>query len=892
MKQILPLRLRTALNLAVFQLGLILCSSVDAAVTFTMTPAAVSNTYNGRITLQVTGLTSGDTVVVQKFLDLNTNGVIDAGDWLVQQFNLTDGQAGMVIGGVTNFNVPEDINTTAGQITAKLNFQNGDFIQQIAGQYVFRLSSPSGHFVPITSLFSVTNLPYTQKFSGNVVSNGTSTTLPNAVVLLFPPPRPGKNGPGGSPLASAVANNSGGYSIPAPPGTYTPVAFKNGYVVDFSAPPIITLGSGKTINTNLTVLNATSTISGKLVDASNASIGLPGILMSVQSANGLLGVGYTDTNGNFTSSVQASAGQWALRAEDTSLVIHGYLGLQNRTKASAGQTGVTLTVPKATALVYGSVKDSLGNPLPGYDIYGNDNNSYLYQTDAYSDVNGNYVAAVLGGLGPNDPWWLSVSTDTGPTGYIFSQPTFDQNGGTNISAGTAVQANFTALLATNYITGNVKANGTNLPVVGVYAYATINNVDFNVSSDTDINGNYSLNVGNGTWSVSVNCGGGNDGLDNLLGNGSYQCPANQNVTINNNAGSANFTVQLCNGVQILTTNLPNGQVGSFFGFTLQGSGCGGGPLNWSLNDPQDFPSSLGFGGDGSIQGTPNSSGTYNFTVSANDGNGHSSSQNLSLYIAPPSTPLQIVTMSLPSGTNGSPYSQTIQASGGQPPYSWFIPGYSALPPQNLILGSNGVLAGTLTTSGGPFYFDVAVTDAASNIVYQTLSLFISSPPPPPLQITSVSLPNGTVGSFYNSQLGATGGQPPYNWSLALGSASLPPGLILNPAGLISGIPGTNGLSSFKVHVSDSNSSALDKIFSITINPKPVLVLGSPNWLANQFQMQLTGVAGQNYTVEMSTDLSASWTSLFVTNSATTNSFNVIDHTASDKQRFYRVKVGP
>src|SRR5205814_8867221 len=115
-----------------------------------------------------------------------------------------------------------------------------------------------------------------------------------------------------------------------------------------------------------------------------------GILMSVQSANGLLGVGSTDTNGNFTSSVQASAGQWALRAEDTSPVIHGYVGLQNRTTASAGQTGVTLTVPKATALIYGSVKDDLGNPLPGNDVYGNDSNSYLYQSDAYSDMNGNY----------------------------------------------------------------------------------------------------------------------------------------------------------------------------------------------------------------------------------------------------------------------------------------------------------------------------------------------------------------------------------------------------------------------------------------------------------------------------------------------------------------------
>src|SRR5579859_1588225 len=152
MKQILPLPLKMALHLAVFQLGLILCLSLDAAVTFTITPATVSNTYNGHITLQVTGLTSGDTVVVQKFLDLNTNGVVDANDWLVQQFNLTDGQAGMVIGGVTNFNVPGDLDATSGQITTKLNFQNGDFIQQIAGQYLFRLSSPSGHFVPVTSL--------------------------------------------------------------------------------------------------------------------------------------------------------------------------------------------------------------------------------------------------------------------------------------------------------------------------------------------------------------------------------------------------------------------------------------------------------------------------------------------------------------------------------------------------------------------------------------------------------------------------------------------------------------------------------------------------------------------------------------------------------------------
>ena len=786
-------------HLAAFQLSLLLCSSLRAAVTFTVSPAAVSNSYNGPITLQINGLASGDTVVVQKFLDLNTNGIVDSTDWLAQQFNLTDGQPGMVIGGVTNFNVPGDSAATAGQITAKLNFRNGDFVQNIAGQYLFRVSSPSGHFLPITSLFSVTNLPYPQKFTGHVVSSGTSTTVPNGIVLLFPPPRPGKNGPGGSPLAGAVANNSGSYTIPVPPGTYAPVPFKNAYVVDFSAAPVLTLGAGQTVTTNLPLTTATSTISGKLVDANNSNLGLPGILLSVQANNGLFGVGTTDTNGNFSASVQAGSAQWALRADDTSLIVHGYLGSQNKTGASPGQTGVMLTAPKATALLYGKVQDSLGNPLSGNDIYVNDNNSYLYQTDAYSDANGNYVAAVLGGLGANDPWWASVSTDSGPNGYIFSQPPFDQYGGTNISAGASVQANFSALAATNYITGNVKANGTNLAVLGVYASASINGVDFNVYADTDINGNYSLNVGNGTWYVGLNCGGGSDSLDTLLGNGNYQCPSSQSVTINNINGSAGFTVQLCNGVQILTTSLPNAQVGSYYNVNLQGSGCGG-SLNWSLNNPQTFPSGLSFGGNGSIQGTPSTSGAFNFSVQLNDGNGHSSSQNLSLYIAPASSPLQVGTTYLPNATNGVLYSQTLQA---------------------------------------------------------------------------------------------TGGQPPYSWSLALGSAPLPPGLVLNPAGSISGLPTSNGTFTFIVHLGDASSGNIDQALSISVNAGTPAALGSPFWLANQFHIQLTGAAGQTYTLEMSTDLSSTnWTSLLVTNNPTTGSFIVIDPAATDKQRFYRVKTGP
>jgi hypothetical protein len=261
---------------------------------------------------------------------------------------------------------------------------------------------------------------------------------------------------------------------------------------------------------------------------------------------------------------------------------------------------------------------------------------------------------------------------------------------------------------------------------------------------------------------------------------------------------------------------------------------------------------------------------------------------VSLYISGVSSPLQITTTSLPTGANGSFYSQTLQASGGQPPYTWFIPDYSVYPPANLTLGTNGVLSGTLTTNGG--YFDVAVTDGASNTAYQTLSVFIATPP---LAITTVSLPSGTTGAAYTAALGATGGQPPYNWQLAVGSANLPAGLSLSTAGVISGAPATNKVSSFKVQVTDANFGTTNKVLSIsiTINGRPVL--GLPNWRTNRFQMTLTGVSNQNYTVQMSTNLNpANWVSLFVTNSATNNSFLLTDPNATNKQRSYRVLLGP
>src|SRR5581483_2283214 len=289
-----------------------------SAIIFTNIPSVVSNTYSGFITLQVTNIPTGDTVVVQKFLDINTNGVIDGRDLLVQQFNLTDGQAGMVIGSVTNYNVPGDLNSATGAITTTLNFKNGDFVQNIIGRYFYKLSSPVGHFTPLTNTFTVTNFPFAQKFTGNVVSNSTATTLSNAIVLLFPPPRSGHHGPG-QPVAGAVANIAGAYTVMAPAGTYTLLAFRSNYVGNINNAPVVTLGSGLTVNTNLTLTNATGTIIGKVVDAANNTIGIPGVFMPLISTNGLLVSAFTDSNGNFNAQVTAS--QWNLGSDDIGFIV-------------------------------------------------------------------------------------------------------------------------------------------------------------------------------------------------------------------------------------------------------------------------------------------------------------------------------------------------------------------------------------------------------------------------------------------------------------------------------------------------------------------------------------------------------------------------------------------
>lgn len=214
---------------------------------------------------------------------------------------------------------------------------------------------------------------------------------------------------------------------------------------------------------------------------------------------------------------------------------------------------------------------------------------------------------------------------------------------------------------------------------------------------------------------------------------------------------------------------------------------------------------------GAITGTPTASGTFSVVITYS-GNNQSVSKTLELTINPP---VSILTTSLPTGVVGRDYSQSIVRSGGSLPYTWEITSGS-LPPGLTFNAGTGAISGTASASG-TYTFTIKLTDVVGSSDNKTYSITINSA----LDISTPTTgqqapPQAIVGADYQFTLQASGGNPPYQWSLATGS-SLPTGLSLNQyTGMISGKPNEEGDYSFNITVADSTSATATKMFKIAV----------------------------------------------------------------------------
>ncbi len=105
-------------------------------------------------------------------------------------------------------------------------------------------------------------------------------------------------------------------------------------------------------------------------------------------------------------------------------------------------------------------------------------------------------------------------------------------------------------------------------------------------------------------------------------------------------------------------------------------------------------------------------------------------------------------------------------------------------------------------------------------------------PPAELLITTTTLPAPMLNAIYSATLSASGGITPYTWSVSCGS--LPTGLILSAAGIISGTPTAPGNYAFVLTVKDADPNPSPYPATIFNAPVPdcAALLAAPPVIAN------------------------------------------------------------
>lgn len=229
------------------------------------------------------------------------------------------------------------------------------------------------------------------------------------------------------------------------------------------------------------------------------------------------------------------------------------------------------------------------------------------------------------------------------------------------------------------------------------------------------------------------------------------------------------------------------------------------PYTWSIA-AGNLPKGLSLDSStGVISGKPGRAGTSSFTIEVDD----SSDPRLTGLRTYSLTILMTISpASLPTATLHSGYSAALSAAGGTATYNWSLSAGSL--PAGMSLSVSGVISGK-PGAVGTSHFTVEVTDSSRPALKaaRTYSLTVA------MAISPASLPKATINKNYSVQLSAAGGRAPYRWKLR--SGTLPRGLSLSAAGVISGKPARAGTSKFTIEATDSSHPALTatKTYSLT-----------------------------------------------------------------------------
>ncbi len=445
-------------------------------------------------------------------------------------------------------------------------------------------------------------------------------------------------------------------------------------------------------------------------------------------------------------------------------------------------------------------------------------------------INQNYSTNIVanGGL---QPYVFSILAGSLPPNFSLSSSTGTLSGVTT-SAGTY---NFTVRVtdASNAITQasfSLTVSSSNLVLLSTaLPNASVNQNYSATLTATGGTAPYLFSVFSGTLPPTLTLGtnGNLSGVPTTAGN--YQVTFRVQDALGATANSTITMTVSATGFRITTPFLSSGQLNQPYSANVAADG-GTTPYVFFLLSGQ-LPPGINLAFNGLLSGTPTSAGNYAFTIRALDSASNAAEANFALSIN--SSGINLSSNTLTAAQLNQAYSNLITATGGTGPYTFLAIGGGL--PLGITLNSGGLLSGTPTASG-TYNFALRVQDSTTAFSVFNLSLLVTGST---LAITTPSLPSATVGVSYASTIVATGGTPPY--AFTLNGGSLPSGLTLSTSGLISGIPTVSGTLAFTVRVTDSQATSATANFNLQVTGSSTLTITNSSLPAGQINQPYSAV---------------------------------------------------
>jgi hypothetical protein len=273
-------------------------------------------------------------------------------------------------------------------------------------------------------------------------------------------------------------------------------------------------------------------------------------------------------------------------------------------------------------------------------------------------------------------------------------------------------------------------------------------------------------------------------------------------------------VRFTNNIPLRT--LPVATVGQFYSFNFTASG---GTAPYTFSFAGGGANGLSINSSGTLSGTPSSTNyNLNFSVVVTDFTGTTLTRRFAVPCLP-ATPTAVPQFSgsLSTGTIGNFYFSNLFVTGGTPPYTYDLEPGSNLPQGAFLINpsewnnlndASPASVRAVVQTAGTYNFTVRVTDSAGVQFSQPLQLTFVN-----LGALTTTLPTATYGVPYNFDLLFIGGRPPYT----VLADTLPAGLNLSGAGVLSGTPLETGSVPVNFTIVDQDGQRISLARTLQIN---------------------------------------------------------------------------